>query len=59
MDIALNQTMSTNLDLKIKNTIDMFKLSKMEKMLSDMFETLPNSSPIDYIGELNKNDVML
>lgn len=58
MDIALNQNMAVSLDLKIKNTIDMFKLSKMEKMLSDMFETLPNSSPVDYVGELNKNDVM-
>ena len=58
MEIALNQNMSASLDLKIKNTVDMFKLSKMEKMLSDMFESMPNSSPVDYIGELNKNDVM-
>lgn len=37
---------------------DMCRISKIEKMLSDCFENMPDESPIKYVGELNKNDVM-
>jgi hypothetical protein len=34
------------------------RISNIEKILSDMLENTPNDSPINYVGELNKNDVM-
>lgn len=58
MDMALNQGVSIDFDNKLKSTIDMFRLSKIEKMLSDCLENMPEQSPIDYVGELNKSDIM-
>ena len=58
MDIAMSQGVNLDLDNKIRATVDKFKMDKIEKMLSDAFESLPNESPIDLIGELNKYDIM-
>ncbi len=58
MDMALNQGVSIDFDSKLKSTIDMFRVSKIEKMLSDCLENMPEQSPIDYVGELNKSDIM-
>lgn len=57
MDLALQQR-TPDLEYKIQSTIEMFKLSKLENMLSNWLERMPNDSPVNYIGELNKNDVM-
>lgn len=58
MDIVLKQNVVFDLESKIKATADLFRLSKLEKKLSEVFESLPDNSPIDYVGELNKNDIM-
>ena len=57
MDLALQQS-TPDLEYKIQSTIEMFKLSKLENLLSNWLEEMPNDSPVNYIGELNKNDVM-
>ena len=57
MDLALQQR-TPDLEYKIQSTIEMFKLSKLENMLSNWLERMPDDSPVNYIGELNKNDVM-
>ncbi len=57
MELAI-QNGTPDLEYKIQATIEMFKLSKLENMLSDWLEGMPNKSSIDYIGELNKNDIM-
>lgn len=57
MDLALQQR-TPDLEYKIQSTIEMFKLSKLENMLSNWLERMPNDSPVNYLGELNKNDVM-
>ncbi len=57
MELAL-QNRTPDLEYKIQSTIEMFKLSKLENMLSNWLERMPNDSPVNYIGELNKNDVM-
>lgn len=57
MELALQQR-TPDLEYKIQSTIEMFKLSKLENMLSNWLERMPNDSPVNYIGELNKNDVM-
>ena len=58
MDIALRQNISIDIISRIKSMSDSFKISKIEEMLSDCLERVPNESPINYIGELNKNDIM-
>ncbi len=58
MNIALKQSFASEIDSKINNVISFFKLSKMERFLSDALENMPNNSPVDYIGELNRNDIM-
>lgn len=58
MDMAMNQGVNLDLDNKIRATVDKFKLDKIEKMLSDVFESIPDKSPIDYVGELNRYDIM-
>ncbi len=57
MDLAIQNT-TPNFQLKIKSAVDLFKISKLEKLLSDMLEEMPNNTPLDYVGELNRNDVM-
>lgn len=57
MDLALQQR-TPDLEYKIQSTIEMFKLSKLENLLSNWLEEMPNDSPVNYIGELNKNDVI-
>ena len=60
MDIALKQnTISLNLmDNKIKSMIEALKFSKIEKVLSDALEDMPNTNPVNYIGDLNRADIM-
>ena len=60
MDIALKQnSISLNLmDNKIKSVIEALKFSKIEKVLSDALEDMPNTSPVNYIGDLNRADIM-
>lgn len=60
MDIALNQnSISLNLmDNKIRSVIEALRFSKIEKMLSDALEDLPNNNPVNYIGDLNRADIM-
>lgn len=60
MDIALKQnSISLNLmDNKIKSMIEALKFSKIEKVLSDALEDMPNTNPVNYIGDLNRADIM-
>ena len=60
MDIALKQnSISLNLmDNKIKSVIEALKISKIEKVLSDALEDMPNTNPVNYIGDLNRADIM-
>lgn len=60
MDIALKQnSISLNLmDNKIKSVIEALKFSKIEKVLSDVLEDMPNTNPVNYIGDLNRADIM-
>ncbi len=58
MEAALRQNISFDIITKIKTMSDSFKISKIEEMLSDCLEKMPNETLINYIGELNKNDIM-
>lgn len=43
---------------KVRSISEMCRISKIEKILADTLGSVPNSSSINYIGELNKNDIM-
>ena len=58
MDMALKPAAAFDFDAKLRATVDMFRLSKIERMLSDCLENMPDKSPVDYIGDLNKSDIM-
>ncbi len=58
MELALNQNLNLDLASRIKEAIKNFKIMKLEEMMSSALESMPEKSYIDYIGELNKNDVM-
>lgn len=59
MDLTLNNTLSADIETRISSALSLFKLSNVEKALSDLLDNFSNDSPINYVGELNKNDVML
>ncbi len=58
MDMALKPMAVLDMESKLRSTVDMFRLSKIERMLSDCLENMPDKSPVDYIGELNKSDIL-
>ncbi len=58
MEIAMNNNSAIDFIGRIKNISNLCKISNIEKILSDCFENMPSDSPINYIGELNKNDIM-
>lgn len=58
MDITLEQNRHIDLGDKIIRVMAGFTLSGIQKTLSDAFENLPQDSAVNYIGELNKNDIM-
>lgn len=58
MDLALNSTLNADMETRINSALSLFKLSNIEKTLSELLDNLNNDNPINYIGELNKNDVM-
>lgn len=58
MDIALKREVSMDLFSRIRDITDVCRVSKIEQMLSNCLENLPQDSSINYVGELNKNDIM-
>jgi len=58
MEITMNNSTAIDFINKIKSISNFYKISNIEKILSDCLENMPSDSPINYIGELNKNDIM-
>ena len=58
MDVAISSNNLADIISKVKVLSNNCRVSKLEEMLSDCFETMQNSKVIDYVGEFNKNDVM-
>ena len=59
MEIAIKKHNEINLLESIKHLANSFKISNIESKLSNCFENLNSCPTLDYIGEFNKNDVML
>lgn len=58
MDITAPSGMMFDLINRVKAASDMCKISNIEKLLSESFDNLSGQNPVNYVGELNKNDVM-
>lgn len=58
MDIAITPGRTTAFLDKVKNLTDLCRISNIEKMLSEALDYMPSDSALNYIGELNKNDIM-
>ncbi len=58
MDIAVRQDLASAFINRVRNLSNLCKVEKIEEMLSNGLENLPDESPLDLIGELNKNDIM-
>lgn len=58
MEAILRQQKTFDIASKVKEISEMCRISKIEKLLSESFEAMSNSNPVNYIGELNKNDIM-
>lgn len=59
MEVALKQGFTLDIAERVKILSNMCRISNIEKMLSDCLESMPENRGLHYIGELNKNDVML
>ena len=55
MDTVLKRSTVEN---KIISAITSFKKLNLEKILSNMLENMPNENLVNYVGELNRNDIM-
>ncbi len=58
MDMAITSGRMPAVIDKIRNISNLCRISNIEKMLSDCLDNLPQESAINYVGELNKNDIM-
>jgi hypothetical protein len=59
MDIVLNSGNYGNLDNRLLQAIYNCKIKSAKETLSLLFENLSMNEGLNYIGELNKNDIML
>lgn len=58
MAVTLSKPAEMDLISKIKNVADMCKISNFEDLVYSFFDNLSDDNPVNYVGELNKNDVM-
>ncbi|MBR1460589.1 hypothetical protein IJ596_03000 [bacterium] len=58
MEAALKQGIDTEIGPRILTALSVFKISNIEKILSYLLENVEDDSPLNYIGELNRYDLM-
>lgn len=58
MDAIICQDRQFDVIGRIREIAYLCRISKFEEMLSQNFENLPESKSLNYIGELNKKDIM-
>ena len=55
MEILVNNNVNFQ---EIYNTMNNFRLNNAKKIIFETFDKISESKSLNYIGELNKNDVM-
>ena len=58
MDVTLKQSSDVDLVTKLRELTDQCRISRLSDMMYDFFDDLSDDNPVNYIGELNRNDVM-
>lgn len=58
MDVTLKQSSDMDLVSKLREITDACRISRLSNMMYDFFENMSDDNPVNYIGELNRNDVM-
>ena len=58
MDVALNKHSDVDLVSKLREVATMCRISRLGDMMYEFFDNLSEDNPINYVGELNKNDIM-
>lgn len=58
MDVTLKQSSDVDLVTKLRELTDQCRISRLSDMMYDFFDHLSDDNPVNYIGELNRNDVM-
>lgn len=58
MEITLKKSAEVDLVSKLREITNMCKISKLNDMMYNFFDNMSSDHPVNYIGELNRNDVM-
>jgi hypothetical protein len=58
MEVVLNKHSDVDLVSKLREVTAMCRISRLGDMMYEFFDNLSEDNPINYVGELNKNDIM-
>ena len=58
METTLKQGINTEFGTRILTALSLLKTSNIEKILSNLLENAEDDTPLNYIGELNRYDLM-
>ena len=58
MDVTLKTSSEMDLVSKLREITEACRISRLGNMMYDFFENMSDDNPVNYIGELNRNDVM-
>ncbi len=58
MEAALNNSKRISIGSKLIAVLEYLEPSNLQKLLYNTFDNMSDDNPINYVGELNRNDVM-
>ena len=58
MEITLKNGAEVDLVSKLREITNMCRISRLGDMMYNFFDNMSDDNPVNYIGELNRNDVM-
>lgn len=58
MDVTLKTSSDMDLVSKLREITEVCRISRLSDMMYNFFENMSDDNPVNYIGELNRNDVM-
>lgn len=58
MDVTLKTSSDMDLVSKLREITEICRISRLSDMMYNFFDNMSDDNPVNYIGELNRNDVM-
>ncbi len=58
MDVTLKTSSDMDLVSKLREITEVCRISRLSDMMYNFFDNMSDDNPVNYIGELNRNDVM-